>query len=207
MWSKKWYLERNISCDVHLLNGLLETDVPWDDAVVVWAGKLRKLGFPDLNCTVTVWKMTRKSISEACAIVCQNCAVYSVISSGMTSHSKVAQCNWECIGLFRLRIQPEQFWISTGHWVWLNGTISRNLCSLCLSWWNYDTEWPVLTPSGLALVTVIDLVCKTLIFNDIVCNRTACYPQCPADKSSLLLPKITSQFYHLPILACPSLSI
>jgi len=28
MCSKKWYLERNISCDVHLLNGLLETDVP-----------------------------------------------------------------------------------------------------------------------------------------------------------------------------------
>jgi len=43
MWSKKWNLERNISCDVHLLNGLLETDVPRDDAIVVWAGKLRKL--------------------------------------------------------------------------------------------------------------------------------------------------------------------
>jgi len=28
MCSKKWYLERNISCDVHLLNGLLEMDVP-----------------------------------------------------------------------------------------------------------------------------------------------------------------------------------
>ena len=27
MCSKKWYLERNISCDVHLLNELLETDV------------------------------------------------------------------------------------------------------------------------------------------------------------------------------------
>jgi hypothetical protein len=26
MCSKKWYLERNISCDVHLLNGLLEMD-------------------------------------------------------------------------------------------------------------------------------------------------------------------------------------
>jgi hypothetical protein len=26
-WSKKWYLKRNISCDVHLLNELLETDV------------------------------------------------------------------------------------------------------------------------------------------------------------------------------------
>ena len=24
MWSKKWYLERNIPCDVHLLNDLLE---------------------------------------------------------------------------------------------------------------------------------------------------------------------------------------
>jgi len=28
MWSKKWYLKRNISRDSHLLNELLETDVP-----------------------------------------------------------------------------------------------------------------------------------------------------------------------------------
>jgi len=28
MWSKKWYLKRNISRDAHLLNDLLETDVP-----------------------------------------------------------------------------------------------------------------------------------------------------------------------------------
>jgi hypothetical protein len=27
MWSKKWYLKRNISCDSHLLNEMLETDV------------------------------------------------------------------------------------------------------------------------------------------------------------------------------------
>ena len=27
MCSKKWYLGRNIPCGVHLLNGLLETDV------------------------------------------------------------------------------------------------------------------------------------------------------------------------------------
>jgi hypothetical protein len=38
MWSKKWYLKRNISCDAHLVNELLETD----DAIVVSAGKLRK---------------------------------------------------------------------------------------------------------------------------------------------------------------------
>jgi hypothetical protein len=37
--SKKWYLERNISCDVHLLDGLLETG----DAIVVSEGKLRKM--------------------------------------------------------------------------------------------------------------------------------------------------------------------
>ena len=28
MWSKKWYLKTNISCDAHLLSKLLETDVP-----------------------------------------------------------------------------------------------------------------------------------------------------------------------------------
>jgi predicted nucleotidyltransferase len=39
MWSKKWYLKRNITYDAHLLNELLETDV----AIVVSAGKLRKL--------------------------------------------------------------------------------------------------------------------------------------------------------------------
>jgi hypothetical protein len=39
MWSKEWYLERNISCDADLLNKLLETD----DAIVVSAGKLRKM--------------------------------------------------------------------------------------------------------------------------------------------------------------------
>jgi hypothetical protein len=42
MWSKKWYLKRNISCDAHLLNELLETDVPWGDAIVVSGGTLRK---------------------------------------------------------------------------------------------------------------------------------------------------------------------
>jgi hypothetical protein len=41
--SKKWHLKRNISCDGQLLNELLETDVPWGDAIVVWAGKLREL--------------------------------------------------------------------------------------------------------------------------------------------------------------------
>ena len=28
IWSKKWYLKRNIPCDAYLLNELLETDLP-----------------------------------------------------------------------------------------------------------------------------------------------------------------------------------
>ena len=28
MWNEKLYLKRNIACDAHLLNELLETDVP-----------------------------------------------------------------------------------------------------------------------------------------------------------------------------------
>jgi len=28
IWTKKWYLKKNISRDVHLLHELLETDVP-----------------------------------------------------------------------------------------------------------------------------------------------------------------------------------
>jgi hypothetical protein len=28
MWSKKWYLKRNISCDACQLNELIETDLP-----------------------------------------------------------------------------------------------------------------------------------------------------------------------------------
>jgi len=49
-----------------------------------------------------VWKTTGKDSSEACAIACQNCAVYSVFPSGITSHSKIAQFNWECIAPCRL---------------------------------------------------------------------------------------------------------
>jgi hypothetical protein len=46
MWSKKWYLKRNISCDVHLLNELLETDVEVECLEMMpslSAGKLMKM--------------------------------------------------------------------------------------------------------------------------------------------------------------------
>ena len=43
MCSKKWYLKRNISCDVHLLKEMLETDVEDYINHLVSAAKLRKL--------------------------------------------------------------------------------------------------------------------------------------------------------------------
>ena len=67
MWSKKWYLERNISCDIHLLNELLETDVPWDDAIVVSAGKLGKLWdfLSELRSCVCERQLERTVLSPA----------------------------------------------------------------------------------------------------------------------------------------------
>jgi hypothetical protein len=42
MWSKKWYLERDISCDDQLLNGLLETDGEGEclEMVLSWCGQV-----------------------------------------------------------------------------------------------------------------------------------------------------------------------
>jgi len=67
MWSKKWYLNRNISCDAHLLNEMLETDVPWDDAIVVSAGKLRKLwdSLSELSSSLCERRLKRTVLSPA----------------------------------------------------------------------------------------------------------------------------------------------
>jgi hypothetical protein len=67
MWSKKWYLKRNISCDAHLLNELLETNVPRDDEIVVSVGKLRKLwdSLSELRSSVCERRMERKVLGAA----------------------------------------------------------------------------------------------------------------------------------------------
>jgi hypothetical protein len=42
MWSKKWYLERDISCDVNLMNELIETGVGVEclEMVISWCGQV-----------------------------------------------------------------------------------------------------------------------------------------------------------------------
>ena len=59
------------------------------------------MGFREWTAQFSVWKTTGKDSSEACVVACQNCAIYSVFPSGMTSHSKIAQFNWECIAPLR----------------------------------------------------------------------------------------------------------
>ena len=61
---------------------------------------METVGFPELTAQFSVWKTTGKCRSKACAIACQNFPVYSVFPSGMTSHSNIAQFNWEFIGRF-----------------------------------------------------------------------------------------------------------
>jgi len=64
MWSKKWCLKRNISCDADLLNEW----TPWDDAIVVSAGRLRKL-----------WD----SLSELRSSVCERRLERTVLRPGL----------------------------------------------------------------------------------------------------------------------------
>ena len=60
------------------------------------------VGFPEWTAQFSVWKTTGKDRSEACAIACQNRAIYSLFPSRMTSHSNIAQFNWECIASLRM---------------------------------------------------------------------------------------------------------
>ena len=101
MWGTKWFLKRNISCDACLLNELLETDAE-DYINCLVSGRLTEetVGFPEWTAQFSVWKKTGRDISDACAIACQNCTVYSVFPLGMTSHSKIAQFNWQRIARF-----------------------------------------------------------------------------------------------------------
>ena len=60
-------MKRNISCDAHLLTELLQTDVPRDDAIVVSAGKLRKLwdSLSDLIISVYERRLERTVLRPA----------------------------------------------------------------------------------------------------------------------------------------------
>ena len=58
------------------------------------------VGFPEWTAQFCVWKTIEKDSSEACAIArLKLCSLLS-FPSGMKSHSKIAQFNWQCIAPF-----------------------------------------------------------------------------------------------------------
>jgi hypothetical protein len=59
------------------------------------------VGFPEWTAQFSVWNTTGNDSSEACVISRQNCAVYSVFPWSMSSHSKIALFDRECIAPFR----------------------------------------------------------------------------------------------------------
>jgi len=101
-WSKNCYLKRNISCDAHLLNELPETNVPWDDAIVVSAGKLRKLwgSLSELRSCLCERRLER-TVPRPELLPVKTAQFTKLFPSGMTSHSKIAQFNWERIRHFK----------------------------------------------------------------------------------------------------------
>ena len=109
IWSKKWYLIRNISCDAHLLNELLETDVPWDDAIVVSAGKLRKLwdSLSELRSSVCERRLERTVLRPALLPV-KTAQFTQFFPSGESSHRKIAQFNWECMGCYTVYVKTKK---------------------------------------------------------------------------------------------------
>jgi len=98
MWSKKWYLKRNISCDADLLNELLETDVPWDDAIVVSAGKLKKL-----------WD----SLSELRSSLCERRLEKTVLRTALLP-VKTARFTQFCLQAWRHTVKSLFIWQCTG---------------------------------------------------------------------------------------------
>jgi len=94
MWSKKWYLKRNISCNAHLLIELLERDVPCDVAIVVSAGKLRKLCYPLSElCSSLCERRLERTVVRPALLPVKTAQFTQFFPSGITSHSKIAQFN------------------------------------------------------------------------------------------------------------------
>ena len=81
---------------------------------------------PEWTAQFCVWKTTGKDSSEVCAIVRQNNAVYTVFPSGMTSHSKIAQFNWQRIA----RLTPAH---GLGHPISRSQSEHEKTCINCLS--------------------------------------------------------------------------
>ena len=110
MWSKKWYLKRNISCDADLLNELLETDVPWDDAIVVPAGKLRKLWGSPSELRSSVCERPLERTVRGPSLLPVKTAQFTQFYRQVWRHTVKSLFNWECrAALFTVQTRISHF--------------------------------------------------------------------------------------------------
>ena len=87
-----------MNATVAFLLFILEGWVPSDDAIVVLAGKMRKLWdtLSELRSSLCERRLERTVLRPALLAV-KTAQFTPSIPSGMTSHRKIAQFNWECI--------------------------------------------------------------------------------------------------------------
>ena len=78
--------------------------VPWDYAIVVLAGKLRKLwdSLSELCISVCERRLERTVLRPAALLPVRTARFTQFFPSCMLSHGKIAQFNWECIGRLSL---------------------------------------------------------------------------------------------------------
>jgi hypothetical protein len=133
MWSKKWYLKRNTSCDAHLLNELLETDVLWYDAIVVSAGKLRKLwdSLSELRSSLCERRLGRTVLRPALLPV--KTAQFTQFFRQIWRHTVKSLNLTECIGRFTQPARPPSPLVATDdtkrlRQAQINWVASRAIC-------------------------------------------------------------------------------
>jgi hypothetical protein len=100
MWSKKWYLKRNVSCVAHLLNELLEIDVIGMMLSWCWQVNWGNCGISEVNCAILCVTDGLKRQFWGMRYCLPTLSSLLSFLSGMMSYLKIAQFNWECIGRF-----------------------------------------------------------------------------------------------------------
>jgi len=107
MWSKKWYLKGNLSCDAHLLNQLLETDVADYINYFKMNEQTETVGLPEWTAQFSVWKTTRKTFLRP-ALLPVKTQKFTQFFRQVWHHTvkSLSLTERECITPFRLR----------GHW-------------------------------------------------------------------------------------------
>ena len=141
MWSEKWYLKRNMSSDINLLNGLLETDVPWDDTIVVSAGELRKLWhfLCEVRSSLCERRLERAVVRPALLPV--KTSQFTQFSVRYDGTSKIVQFNWVCIGRFMTQIAILGHKPPPIHKKWLTWIKFRAVCDIWLLLITYPGCW------------------------------------------------------------------